>query len=455
MSTARQIAFNILQTIDQKQTYTDIALDQALRHTSLSSQDKGFVTELVYGIVRRQRSLLTLIDQLAKQPSEQQPPKLRLILQLGLYQLRYLSHIPPFAVVDTSVELGKNNGLKGLSGVINGILRNYIRLSENNTDPLILPTNLIQRLGILHSFPDWLVQLFVNELGENNTEDLLIWFNQVPTIDLRVNPLNSSLNEVKAAFTVENIPFTEINGFPQALRLIGGHRYIQSLPLFKEGKWSVQEIGAQLVSYLLDPQPNEVIIDACAAPGGKTTHIAELMQDKGIIWACDRYESRLKKIQQNIQRLKINSIQLKTGDSRHFSHFKESCDRLLLDVPCSGLGTLHRHPDIRWRQNPQKIAELSQLQRELITEGAKWVKPEGALVYSTCTLNRSENEDIIEEFLQTHSDWTIELPDQNFPLLSNFSEKGWLKILPHQQHQDGFFMVKMRKSQTGILPVIT
>ncbi|MGK7933727.1 MAG: 16S rRNA (cytosine(967)-C(5))-methyltransferase [Microcystaceae cyanobacterium] len=445
MNHARQVAFNIIQTIEQQKTYTDVALDRWLRKTVLSIQDRGFVTELVYGILRRQRSLDTLIDQLAQKPSDQQPPKLRYILQIGLYQLRYLKHIPPSAAVNTSVELGKNNGLKGLSGVINGILRQYIRLAQKDSEPLKLPKNTIQKLGISYSFPDWFIQLLLKELGDKDTEKLCQWFNKVPTIDLRINPLKTTLSAVKKAFDDQNITYTEIPSFPHTLRLTGSHRQIHNLPYFAKGGWTVQEVSAQLVGYLLDPQPNEVIIDACAAPGGKTTHIAELMQDKGVIWACDRYSSRLKKIQQNIDRLQLKSIQLQTGDSRNYPQFKGMCDRVLLDVPCSGLGTLHRHPDIRWRQNLEKIAQLTQLQEELLTEAATWVKPQGLLVYATCTLNQAENEEIIRNFLYRNSEWKIDRPKPSFPLFSQFSEEGWLKIWPHKQQMDGFFMVKLRK----------
>lgn len=448
---SRQLALEILHQIDQQKTYTDQALDRGLKSSSLSSQDRGLVTELIYGIIRRQRSLDTLIDQFGKKTSQQQPPKLRRILHLGLYQLRYLDHIPVSAAVNTSVELAKNNGFKNLSGVVNGILRQYSRLSDHHQiDPLILPNDLTQRLGILYSFPDWLIDLWLNEFGETETEALCIWFNQTPTIDLRINSLKSSLNEVKEAFKAENMAYLELQNFPQTLRLTGNQRHIQKLPYFGEGAWTVQESSAQLVSYLLDPQPNEVIIDACAAPGGKTTHIAELMQDKGTIWACDAIPSRLKKIQQNLDRLLLKSIKLQVGDSRHCPQFKAIGDRVLLDVPCSGLGTLHRHPDIRWRQTPENIQKLTLLQKELLTEASTWVKPQGVLVYATCTLNRAENEDIILEFMKNNPNWQIELPSHHFPLSDHFHPSGWLKILPHQHQMDGFFMVKMRKTVSFI-----
>lgn len=446
----RQCALTILQAIGQHHVYSDIALDQGLRERQLSPQERGLVTEFVYGIVRRQRSLDALIDQLANTPPHQQPPNLRLILRLGLYQLRYLSHIPPSAAVNTSVELAKKNGFKGLAGVVNGILRQYLRLSEVKDDPLILPSHPVQRLGILYSFPDWLIELWLQEWGETETEALCQAFNQVPSIDLRINPLKNSLDYLKNAFTSANIPFSDLDFLPNGLRLTEGNRQIRYLPLFAEGGWIVQEASAQLVGYLLDPQPEEVIIDACAAPGGKTTHIAELMGDTGIIWACDRTASRLKKVQQNMHRLQLQSIRLQEGDSREYPLFREKANRVLLDVPCSGLGTLHRHPEIRWRQNPEKIQELAQLQKELLAEAATWVKPQGVLVYATCTLNKQENENVVLNFLENHPQWRIEFPAPSFPAPSLVSETGWLKILPHRHQMDGFFMVKLRKnSQTN------
>ncbi|MGB3692863.1 MAG: transcription antitermination factor NusB, partial [Spirulinaceae cyanobacterium] len=193
MPTSRQLALTALGDIERGGAYTDIALDRVLSATELSSADRRLVTELVYGIVRRRRTLDAIIDQLGKKKAEQQPPKLRLILHLGLYQLRYLDHIPESAAVNTSVELAKENGLKKLTGVVNGVLRQYIRLAAQTADPLQLPKDPLKRLGILHSFPDWIVQLWRFQLSLAETEELCIWFNQPPTIDLRVNILRTSI----------------------------------------------------------------------------------------------------------------------------------------------------------------------------------------------------------------------------------------------------------------------
>ncbi|MDJ0731498.1 MAG: 16S rRNA (cytosine(967)-C(5))-methyltransferase [Crocosphaera sp.] len=445
VTNARQLALEVLRQIDRKNSYTDTALNRALNQTDLNPSDRSLCTELVYGIVRHQRTLDTLIDQLGKKTAQQQPPDLRRILHLGLYQLRYLNHIPPSAAVNTSVELAKQKNLNRLSGVVNGILRQYMRSAQANHDPLILPNDPIKKLAINYSFPDWIIETWVQQWGEETSQKLCHWFNQTPTLDLRVNPLKTTLQTLQTQLREAGVNVTALPPFPCALRLEGKIGAIPTLPGFSQGHWTVQDTSAQLVSYLLDPQPGETIIDACAAPGGKTTHIAELMQDQGTIFACDRSPSRLKKVQENAQRLQLKSIQTLPGDSRHLTQFTNKADRVLVDVPCSGLGTLHRHPDIRWRQTPEKIQELFPLQLEILTQAAQWVKPQGILVYATCTLNPPENQEIIETFLTTHSHWQIEPPCPNWLFSPFMTSSKWLQILPHEQDTDGFFMVKLKK----------
>ena len=440
----RQLAFLALQNIYQKQAYTDIALDRVLRKATIEGADRGLVCELVYGIIRRSRTLDTLIDTLGKKKAHQQPPNLRTILHLGLYQLRYLSQIPDSAAVNTSVELAKQNGLSKLAGVVNGLLRAYLRISKHR-DPLVLPTNTVARLGILHSFPDWIIEIWLQQLEEQEVDRLCTWFNQPPAIDLRVNILKTSVEEVETALLNAGVSVSRLPHLPQALRLTGGIGSIQQLPGYQEGWWIVQDSSAQLVTHLLDPQPGETIIDACAAPGGKTTHIAELMADKGTIIACDRDPKRLKKIQINTDRLQLRSIQTCWGDSLQLEKFREKGDRVLLDAPCSGLGTLHKRPDIRWRQNPDKIKELSGLQQDLLEQVANWVKPQGVLVYATCTLNPLENEQVIQSFLHSHPHWQIEPPSPPSPGCHFSTSEGWLKVFPQRHNMDGFFLVRLRK----------
>ena len=462
MENSRQQAFIALRSV-HRGAYADAALDSVLRQSNLSAVDRRLVTELVYGSVRRMRSLDALIDQLATKKAHQQPDDLRTILHLGLYQLRYLSQIPVSAAVNSTVDLAKKNGFSGLSGFVNGLLRQYIRLSRgeergreqgerggelpvsNYQDPLKLPENPVERLGILHSFPDWIVEVWLKEFGFVQTEKLCEWLNRPPAIDLRVNPLQTSIETVEAAMQSAGVSVSRVAHLPEALRLTGSIGAIQNLPGFKEGWWSVQDSSAQLVSYLLEPQPGEVVIDACAAPGGKTTHIAELMGDVGVVYACDRADSRLRKLKENASRLQLQSIQIFVGDSRSLAQFKNTGDRVLLDAPCSGLGTLHRHADARWRQTPQSVEELSILQRELLEETSTWVKPNGVLVYATCTLHPQENEQVIQGFLANHPQWQIAPATPNSPPAAFATTSGWIKVLPYEHQMDGFFMVRLRR----------
>lgn len=449
---ARQLAFLALRSIDRG-AYADIALDRTLQQQDcqqkLSPVDRRLVTELLYGTVRRQRTLDAIIDDLATKKAHQQPADLRLILHLGLYQLRYLDQIPASAAVNTTVDLAKQNGFSGLSGFVNGILRQYLRASQVNSTQLpTLPDDPIARLGIQHSYPDWIVQLWNQEFGSAEAEKLCDWFNRSPQIDLRVNRLRSSVADVQSAMEAVGITVTPVSSLSAGLRLPQSIGAITQLPGYENGWWSVQDSSAQMVSELLDPQPGETIIDACAAPGGKTTHLAELMQDRGTIWAIDRYASRLKKLQQNAARLRLHSIQICTGDSRDQPQFADQADRVLLDAPCSGLGTLHRHADARWRQTPDTVKELSQLQTELLQAAATWTKPGGLLVYATCTLHPAENEAIVEAFLQRNSHWAIEPPAADSPGAAFALPQGWLKVLPHHHNMDGFFMVRLRR-QSG------
>jgi 16S rRNA (cytosine967-C5)-methyltransferase len=440
---SRQIAFNALLEIYYRGAYTDIALDRMLDKNNLSKLDRNLACELVYGIVRRQRTLDRIIDIFGKKPAVKQPHNLRIILHLGLYQLRYLQQIPVPAAIDTSVQLAKENGQQNLSGVVNGLLRQYQRLAEVK-DPLELGGDSIEDIGIAYSFPNWIVANFITEIGKEETKQILDWFNHPPQLDLRVNTRSISVSELASKLTDINIEHTPLPHLPQSLRLMKGVGAIKDLIGYHEGWWLVQDSSAQLVTHLLAPQAGESIVDACAAPGGKTTHIAEMMDDRGEIWAIDPTPKRLQKITENATRLRLKSIQTLVGDSRTLDRFIDSADRVLLDVPCSGLGTLHKRPDLRWRQEQGKIRDIIKLQRELLDNCATWVKKGGILVYSTCTLNKEENEGTIEAFLATHPNWQIEPPPSDSPASVFATTKGWIKILPHQHQMDGFFMVRLR-----------
>ncbi|WP_299412576.1 16S rRNA (cytosine(967)-C(5))-methyltransferase [Acaryochloris sp. IP29b_bin.148] len=436
----RQLAFQGLKAV-HRGAYADVALSRVMPKV-IPNADRRLLTELLYGSVRRQRTLDALIDQFAKRPADQQPPDLRTLLHLGLYQLRYLDHIPDAAAIFTTVELAKQNQLSGLSGLVNGLLRQYTRAAARTHDPLDLPSDPIQRLGMLYSYPDWIVQVWNNQLGPAETEQLCDYCNQPPHIDLRINPLKMDRAFVRSQLAAAGLTTSPLPHLPQALRIEGKPGPIPQLPGFQEGWWTVQGASAQLVGHVLNPQPGTVALDVCAAPGGKTTHMAELMQDCGEIWACDRTPSRLRKLQQNLQRLDINTVQLWTGDSRQLPNHIPLADSVLVDAPCSGLGTLHRHADARWRQTPDRVTELSALQLELLQTSAQWVKPGGYLLYATCTLHPQENENVVQSFLQQTSNWSIHPLSTHLELQQ--SALG-AKIWPHRGQMDGFYLAHLQR----------
>lgn len=463
---SRQVAFLTLLEIDKQQTYTDIALERILGKFFLETRDRSLVNQLVYGVIRHQRSLDALLDLLGKKKAHQQPPQLRRILHLGLYQLRYLNQIPDSAAVNTSVELAILNGLGKLKGVVNGVLRNYLRQTEQQDllalAPHLQPSNQedltsstqdsatvqlskaeIEQLGIWYSFPNWIIANWLEQLSLSEVLKLLYWFNQPGKIEIRINPLQTSVDEVASALENVGVSITKLPQVPQGIRIESGAGNIRSLPGYQEGWWMVQDSSAQLVSHILDPQPGEMIIDLCAAPGGKSTHIAELMGDQGTIWACDRSAKRLKKVAENSHRLKLNSIQALATDGLSLERFHQQADRVLVDAPCSGLGTLHKRPDIRWRQSPHKIAELVTLQKNLLKQAATLVKPQGTLVYATCTLNLQENEAVIQAFLDHNQGWKIVPPSEKIWHNPKNLDHNWLKIYPHQYNMDGFFIAKL------------
>ena len=456
----RQLVLFALKDIETG-SFVDIVTDRLLAKFELAAIDRNLFTELVNGIVRRKRTLDAIIDRLASQPAHRQPPNLRQLLRLGLYQLRYLDRIPDSAAVNTTVDLAKTNDLAGLAGVANGILRQYIRLQNEGAEVLDLPKDPIARLGVLYSFPDWLIEQWVTQLGMEETEQLCQVFNRSPRIDLRVNSLKievdlpletpqlvkrqqqrDKLIEIFQTAGIESIPIPYLS---QGLRFVENVGAISQLPGYQEGWWTIQDSSAQLVTQILDPQPGEVIIDACAAPGGKTTHIAELMGNTGRVLAIDKTASRLKKMQQNLVRLQLDRVEVLTGDSCGLSELINTADRVLLDAPCSGLGTLHRRADARWQKTPGQIQDLAQLQAKLLANTATWVKPGGVLVYATCTVCAIENEDVILPFLKAHPEWKIELPPTDSPLAALVSDPGWIKVWPHRLEMDGFFIVKLRR----------
>ena len=412
--------------------YADVALERALRDHPLSGPDRALATELSYGAIRQRRLLDGWLDRLGKVSASRQPPKLRWLLHIGLYQLLLMERIPAAAAVNTSVELAKVKGLARLAPVVNGLLRSALR-SRQAGESLAVPADPAQQLGQLHSLPDWFTSLLLEWRGFEGAAAVAAACNRVPEMDLRVNPLRSSPEQVQQAFADVNINTQPIADCSQGLRVIGHSGDLRHWPGYAEGHWCVQDRSAQRVAPLLQPQPGDRILDACAAPGGKATHLAELVGDKAEIWAVDRSAGRLKRVAANAARLGIASIQALMADAARLSQdrpgWNQSFQRILIDAPCSGLGTLARHPDARWRMTPALIEALLPQQQALLDGLVPLLVPDGRLVYATCTMHPAENAAQVEDLLKREPGMQLTEQFQCWPDPSNGGDGFYAAVL--------------------------
>lgn len=436
----RKIAWEVLEAVAAG-AYADVALERALRGQILSAADRGLITELAYGAIRQRRCLDAWLDRLGRVPAQKQPPRLRWLLHLGLYQLLCMERIPASAAVNTSVELAKRHGLNRLAPVVNGLLRSALRAREAG-DALLLPEDPALRLALQQSLPDWFCRELLQWCGLEQAQKVAKACNQVPPLDLRVNRLRSTPDAVKAALEATGLSVESIPGCPDGLQVLSHGGDLRQWPGYDTGHWCVQDRAAQWVAPLLEPQPGDRILDACAAPGGKATHLAELIGNAGEVWAIDRSAGRLQRVATNAARLGTTCVQALAADATelltHKPQWLGSFQRILLDAPCSGLGTLARHADARWRVSGQRVAELVPLQEKLLEAMVPLLAPGGTMVYATCTIHPAENREQIAAFQRTHPEFKLRLEQQRWP---------------DPQGGDGFYAAVMQSPAEGPLGV--
>lgn len=426
----RLLAWKALQAV-RGGAYADVALDRALRTSAASPADRGLAAELTFGCVRQRRLLQAWIDALGRRPAEAQPPKLRSVLELGVYQLLFCQRVPAAAAVHTSVALAQRLGLARLAPVVNGLLRSLLRQRQAAlaadpqaaaADPLLglpLPADPVVAFALRHSLPDWIAAALLEWLPPERAEAFARATNAVPPLDLRVNRRRAQREEVLARFAaaaLEAVPLAERpDGF--CLRSRAGD--VTALPGYREGLWSVQDRSAQAIAPLLEPQPGQRLLDACAAPGGKTTHLAELMGAEGEVWGVDRAGSRLARLEASAQRLGLPTIATLEADAtvlvEQAPRWRGAFDGILVDAPCSGLGTLARHADARWRIEPGGLPELTDLQDRLLEAMVPLLAPGGRLVYATCSVHPQENGVRTAAFLERHPGWRLAEERQWWP----------------------------------------
>ncbi len=432
----REKALEILGRIEAG-SFADPLLDAARRQ--FDARDSAFLHELVYGVLRRRSHLDWILDQFSARPLSSTDPATRNILRLGAYQMLFLDRVPVSAAVNTSAELAKKHGKK--SGYVNGLLRNLERGRGRIAEPAA--EDPAARLAVLHSHPLWLVRRWMRRYGCEQTERMLQANNRPSPLVLRTNVVRTNRAELKAALLSEGADVRETRYSPVALELVAAPP-LQSLPSFQAGKFMIQDEAAQLVSLMLGPLPGERVLDACAAPGGKACHLAELMNNRGSVTALESDQARIGRIRENRDRLGLSGIDPVHADASTWRG--GPFDRILVDAPCSGLGVLRRHPDGRWNKKEAAIRERAALQRAILDNCSEQLRPGGSLVYATCTTEPEENEDVIADFLaRSGSSFGVDDPRQFLPEAARIfvNDKLFFRTYPGDPVLDGFFAVRI------------
>lgn len=441
-TTAREAALHHLMAIEEGGSYANLVTSRG--QAGLSDADRRLANELTQGVTRRRGTLDWTLGQLLKDPLEKLTPAIRNILRLGAYQLLFLSKVPPSAAVNESVKLAHRYGHGGVAKLVNGVLRNLDR-RKGELEPPRFADDPVAAMTHRYSLPPWLAARWVERMGAD-AEGLGAWSLVPPKLALRVNTLRTTVEAVEAALTASGVAFERSPVVPEGIRLQGAVE-VTALPGYNEGWWYVQDEGAMLISRCLDPQPGETVIDVGAAPGGKTTHLAQLMENRGAIMAVDSHAGRLLMLKENCERLGVEIVTLVERSGADLADLPQA-DRILLDVPCSGLGVLPRKPDVRWRQTPEGVLGLTETQDALLDAATTRLKPGGRLVYSTCTISREENQDRIRRFVATHPDFTLGdlAPHLPAPWRPDVEDSGMIQLLPPRHGVDGFFIALLVRS---------
>ncbi|NMA14068.1 MAG: 16S rRNA (cytosine(967)-C(5))-methyltransferase RsmB, partial [Clostridia bacterium] len=371
----------------------------------------------------------------------------------GVYQMLYLDKIPDRAAVNEMVNLAKKYGHPGTVKLVNGVLRNISRNRENIKFPS-RHEDLEGFISIVYSHPRWLVKRWLSLFGAEDTEKLCSVNNQAPPVTVRTNTLRTSRDRLMERLTQEEIDCRPGRFTPESI-ILDGVPPIASLPSFREGLFQVQDESSMLVAHVLGAKPGSNVLDVCAAPGGKTTHIGQLMNNQGRIKAFDIHQHKLDLVKDNCRRLGIEIVETCAGDSRHLpNHLKCWADYVLVDAPCSGLGVLRRRPDARWNKEENTIKELVPVQEKILLSAARTVKPGGVLVYSTCTISPEENEEMIKWFLETNEEFALEPLDNIIAFFQGEEEilgnkRGMIQMLPYVHGTDGLFIARLRRRERG------
>lgn len=435
----RDAALSILLAVDKNQAYSNLLLHQTIEKYKIDVKDRGLLTEITYGTLQHKLTLDYYLEPFIKGKVDLW---VRWLLRLSLYQMEYLTRIPAHAAVNEAVEIAKRRGHKGIASMVNGILRSILRQGVPAVEDI---QNPVERLSVETSHPQWLVERWVESYGFDETAAMLHENNIPPVQTVRVNMTRATVEDVLASLEEEGVKAKQSDMMPECIHLTNGTA--ARTKAFKEGLITIQDESSMMPANVLDPKPGMKVLDMCAAPGGKTTHMAERMENDGSILAMDLHPHKLDLIDENTARLGLDIVQTAPVDGRKAADFlaKESYDAVLVDAPCSGLGVMRRKPDIKYTKREEDLESLQAIQLAILANAVQVLKPGGRLVYSTCTVDKRENEGTVEAFISTH-------PEMEREEITNLPEKllakqnnGMLQVFPQDFGSDGFFVAAFRK----------
>lgn len=440
MVNARKVVIDVLNEVFFNNSYSNISLNKTLKSSGLSQSDKGLVTEIVYGTIKYKYTIDVILKRFITVKFSKLDKIILNILRSSVYQIKYLDRIPDFAVVNEGVELAKKYSSLKSSKFVNGVLRNYLRRLDED---FCNSKDKIKVLAFKYSFEPWMVNFFIKQYGAENIDSILGGLNSTPNVTVRVNSLKVTYDEM--FHKLQELGYDIEEGYicPEAIKIKRGSS-IENNPLFLEGDFTVQDESAMLTVPCMEIDKDMYVMDLCSAPGGKTTHISEISNNTGVVYAFDVHKNKLRFIEQNAKRLGITNINCDVMNAEVYNEkFRGKADRILVDVPCSGLGIIKKKPEIKWNKSINDLKELCGIQEKILQNASKYLKKCGVILYSTCTLNKNENENNIKRFIASHNNFKIEEIFFGDAPNIRYGEYG-VTILPNE-HMDGFFMCKLRK----------
>lgn len=439
----REIALDALLAVEEKKAYSHLLLNQLLRTEPLSEKDKGLLTEIMYGTIQRRDTLDYYLRPFLQKARKLQP-WVRVLLRLSLYQMLYLDRVPDRAVIFEAVEIAKKRGHRGIASMVNGVLR---AIQREGVPPLEAIEDEVERLSVATSHPHWLVNRWVLQYGFDTTKKICEANLLPPKQTARVNTARITVEEAMEKLAEEGVDVVRGDVAEEAVKAKKGN--LANTAMFRDGYLTIQDESSMLVAAALNPSDHERVLDSCAAPGGKATHLAERMHGTGEVIALDIHDHKVKLINEQAKRLKLENVTARALDSRRVrDYFAESSfDKILVDAPCSGFGVIRRKPEIKYAKTEADLPALSSLQLDILTAAAPLIKAGGTLVYSTCTIDREENDAVVDAFLQQHPEFVLDdtLQERMPETVRPYVKGGKLLLLPHHVDSDGFFIASLRK----------